>query len=115
MSPEPSSDYNNQYRLTVGTSGEAWINREVTGTWQYLMNRTKVPSIKTDPGSENTLRIVVKDAKITFFVNGTQIKVVRAQVTDTTNKFGFFGGSASHPPTTPRVVSVKSYSVTEAP
>jgi hypothetical protein len=110
-----SSDYNNQYRLTVDTTGQARIDRKAKGNWQNLTSLAKVPSIKTDPGSENTLRVVVKDDKLTFFVNGTQIKVLRAQVTDDTNKFGFFAGNASHPPTSPRVSSVKSYSVTEAP
>ena len=76
---------------------------------------TKTPAIKTDPGAENTLRAIVKDDKITFFINGTQIKVLRAQVTDDDNKFGFFAGEVSRAPTNPRVYTVKSYSVTEAP
>jgi hypothetical protein len=111
-----ANDYNSRYQITVGTSGEAWINRLSNGNWQSLMNATKLPDIKTDPGAENTLRVVVKDNKITFFVNGTQIKVLRAQVADAANKFGIFAGSpADNPPTTPRVYTVKSYSVTEAP
>lgn len=109
------TDYNNRYQISVGTSGDAWIYRATNGNWQNLMPATKVSDIKTDPGSENTLRVVVKDNKITFFVNGTQIKVLRAQVADGTNKFGFFAGNLDHPPTTPRVYTVKSYSVTEAP
>lgn len=109
------SDYKNRYELQVGTLGDFWINRLVKNTWEYLTPVTKTPAIKTDPGAENALRVIVKDDKITFFINGTQIKVLRAQVTDDDNKFGFFAGEVSRAPTNPRVFTVKSYSVTEAP
>ena len=109
-----ASDYKNRYTLNIGTSGEAWSNRESNAVWQTLMTPTKVPSIKTEPGSENTLRVVVKDGKITFFVNGTQIKVLRAQVTDAANKFGLYAGTVNRAPTTARVFTFKSYSVIEA-
>ena len=61
------------------------------------------------------MRAVIKDDKITFFVNGTQIKVLRAQVNGAGNKFGFFAGNIPRAPANPQVFTVKSYSVTEAP
>lgn len=109
-----ASDYKNRYQFSVGTSGEAWISRAQNNNWTTLMPATKVAAIKAEPGSENTLRAVVKDGKITFFVNGAQVKALRAQISDTSNKFGFFGGSVSHPPANPRVTLIKSYGVTEA-
>ena len=110
-----ASDYKNRYELNVGTSGNVWINRLANNTYQYLVPLTKVASLKIEPGAENTLRVVVKDGKMTFFVNGDQVKVQRAQISDAQNRFGFYAGSVDHPPANPRISTLKSYSVTEAP
>jgi hypothetical protein len=111
-----AADYRNRYQMTVSSEGTAVIYHLQGGdNWQILMPATKVASVKTDPGAENTLRIVVKDQKLTFFVNGAQVKVIRAQTPDANSKFGFFAGTTSSFPSKERVYLVKSFSVTEAP
>ena len=68
------SDTKNRYQLNVNTAGEAWIGRLVDNVWQELMPHTKIDVIKTAPGADNVLRVVVKDQRLTFYVNGTQIQ-----------------------------------------
>lgn len=110
------SDYKNRFQLTIYGNGEATIYHLDNNNWLTLMPRAKMPSIKTAPGAENTLRVVVKDEKLTFFINDTRTKVLRAQMPQDGNKFGFYAGvSSGANPANERVYSVKSYSVTEAP
>ena len=110
-----ASDYRNSYRLDLNTSGEAVIGRTDNGSFTVLM-RVTISAVKTSPGSENTLRIVVKDQKLTFLVNDTPIKTVRGQAPEGGKKFGFQAGVlGDKPPASERVYTVKSFSVTEAP
>jgi hypothetical protein len=109
------TDYNNRYQFAVNTNGQVWISRLVDGAWHDLMPSTKVDGIKTAPGAENTLRIVAKDQKLTFYVNGNQVRVLRAQVQPTTSRFGFWAGGDNKAPAAKRVTTIKSYNVTEAP
>ena len=110
-----ASDYKNSYRLDLNTSGEAVIGHTDNGSFTVLA-RTNISAIKTTPGSENTLRIVVKDQKLTFSVNDTPIKTLRGQTPEGGKKFGFLAGvTGDNPPASERVYTVKSFSVTEAP
>jgi len=109
------TDYKNKFALTIDSAGQAWINRTVNGDNAFLMPVTKEPSIKISPGAVNALRVVFKDQKLTFFINGEQIKVVRASVPDTANRFGLWAGLDKKAPQTVRIFSVKSYQVNQIP
>jgi hypothetical protein len=110
-----ASDYYNRYDFTVATDGTACIGALKNNAWAFPMPvGTKIDGIKTEPGSENILRVVFKDQKLTFYVNGTQIKVVRAQIPATANKFGFLASSLNKKPSEGRVWTVKSFNLTEA-
>ncbi|HZZ24408.1 MAG TPA: hypothetical protein VFE60_18285 [Roseiarcus sp.] len=81
---------------------------------QALLPWLKFSAIKADPGGENTLRIVAKNQKLTFYVNGEQVKALREPVTDDAKRFGFWAAALNKPPADARVYTVKSYNVTEA-
>ena len=107
-----ASDYNSFFLFLADTSGVARIYRKVNGTWSQIGADAKVDVIKTDPGSANSLRVVVKDQKFTFFINGKQVKVLRGQVAANQNRFGLFVES-ENAPSNPRVFLVKSFNLTD--
>jgi hypothetical protein len=107
-----ASDYNNFFLFLADTSGAARIYRKVNGAWSQIGADAKVDVIKTDPGSANSLRVVVKDQKFTFFINGKQAKVLRGQVAANQNRFGLFVESETAP-SNPRVFQVKSFNLTD--
>ena len=110
-----SSDYQNRYSFSINTDGVAWVNRVVKGVTTHPVGDLKVPAIKTEPGAVNALRVVVKDQKLTFYVNGEKVKVLRVQTEPDANRFGFWAGSDKKAPDKERISLVKSYSLTEAP
>jgi len=110
-----ATDYKNRYQIFVSTNGDVAITRLEDNKSQTLLPWLKVSAVKTDPGAENTLRVVAKNQKLTFSVNGEQIKVLRVPVPDDAKRFGFWTGTLNGPPTDPRVYVVKSYNLTEAP
>ena len=107
-----ASDYNSFFLFLADTSGVARIYRKVNGTWSQIGADAKVDVIKTDPGSANSLRVVVKDQKFTFFINGKQVKVLRGQVAANQNRFGLFV-EFENAPSNPRVFLVKSFNLTD--
>jgi hypothetical protein len=110
-----SSTYNNGYNLNIHTDGEGSITAFTSADNLTIMPSTKMDNIKTAPGSENELRIVVKDQKLTFYINGKQIKAVRTQANDKNNNlFGFWLGTDNKKPADARVFIVKSFNLTEA-
>jgi hypothetical protein len=72
----------------------------------------KTEAIKAQPGSVNAIRVVLKDQKLTFFVNGTQVKVLRAQIPPNANRFGVFVED-DQAPSSPRVFLVKNFNLTD--
>jgi hypothetical protein len=107
-----ASDYNNFFLFLADTSGVVRTYRKMNGAWSQIGADTKVDAIKTDPGSVNSLRVVVKDQKMTFFVNGTQVKVLRGQVAANQTGFGVFVES-ENAPSNPRVFLLKSFNLTD--
>ena len=84
----------------------------MNATWSQIGADAKVDMIKTDPGSTNSLRVVVKDQKFTFFINGKQAKVLRGQVAANQNRFGLFVEFETAP-SNQRVFLVKSFNLTD--
>jgi len=107
-----ASDYNNLFLFMANSAGVAQIFRKANGAWSQIGADAKVDAIKTQPSSVNSLRVVVKDQKMTFFVNGTQVKVLRAQVAANQNRFGLFVESDTAP-SSPRAFLVKSFNLTD--
>ena len=96
----------------ANSAGVAQIFRKANGAWSQIGADAKVDAIKTQPSSVNSLRVVVKDQKMTFFVNGTQVKVLRAQVAANQSRFGLFVESDTAP-SSPRAFLVKSFNLTD--
>jgi hypothetical protein len=107
-----ASDYNNLFLFLINTAGSAQIFRRNNGTWLQLSPDIKTEAIKAQPDSVNAIRVVLKDQKLTFFVNGTQLKVLRAQIPPNANRFGVFV-EVDQAPSSPRVFLVKNFNLTD--
>jgi hypothetical protein len=106
-----AADYDNRYSFGINTIGEAWVAHTVKGQPGYIMSFTKIPAIKTAQGAVNVLRVVVKDQKITFYINGEQVKVFRAPILEANNRFGFSARSTK--PQKERTTLIKYFKVTQ--
>lgn len=110
-----SRGFDSHYAFSINTDGEAWGNRSAKGNRSQPFPPFKVPAIKTAPGSVNSIRVVVKEQRMTFFVNAEQVKTLRAQLDENANTFGFWAGANNGAPAKERLYLVKSFTVTEAP
>jgi hypothetical protein len=68
-------------------------------------------AIKLEPNAVNFLRVVAKENKLTLFINGSQVKVIRALMPTGELHFAVIAGVQKASDTNP-VVEVKSFKVT---
>ena len=108
-----AADDRNRFYFSVSSSGKAYVSRLANNETSYLLSGQDTAAINKDPGAVNQLRVVYKNQKATFYVNGVQLKVIRIPLTPGANHFGFWAGSGNAAPAKERVTLVKSYAVTE--
>ena len=75
------------------------------------LKRARPTAAREAPTAVNTLRLIAKAGKLTMILNGTQLKVIRAQVPDGALRFSVYGqidkAAENVPP-----IRVKSFKVT---
>ena len=107
-----ATDYVNRMSWTVFSNGNVGLYSQVAGKWTTIFNTPNVASFKAAPDAVNSLRVIAKAGKLTLFLNGTQVKVIRAQVPDGKLQFGF-DASLGKAADGVKPLRVKSYKVTE--
>jgi hypothetical protein len=70
------------------------------------------PGFKSDPDAVNALRVIVKEGRLTIMLNGSQVKVIRAQVPTSPLRFGVYGEVAKTIDTPSPPIRIKSFKVT---
>jgi hypothetical protein len=83
------SDSDNFFLFQAFTRGNCGLYKKVNKAWTTVWS-VKECGLKLEPDALNTLRLTVKDGKITAFANGAQLKAVRAQIPSAQLKFGFY-------------------------
>lgn len=105
-----ATDYNNLMLLELSGDGTVALFSK-SGNWQTLFSVEKAPGFKSEPGAVNALRVNTIGGKITAYLNGTQVKVIRAQIPNGPRRFGIYTQydkmQANNPP-----IKVTSYKVT---
>ena len=109
-----AKDYKDRFEFYVDTAGDAWFSRPYNNNWQLILPPFKVSPLKTAPGAENALRIVIKDQRLTFYINGEKVRALKAQVPSDRDHFGFAAGVAQKLPAEARVTLLKSFVLTQA-
>lgn len=78
-----------KFQMLVYSDGSALLERESGGRYSTLYEAEKlVPPLV--PGAAVVLRAMVKDGLITAFIDGVQVKQVRAKMSDAPRSFGVY-------------------------
>jgi hypothetical protein len=104
-------DYQNYMLIQLSSTGKLSLYRKASGNWSTVYEVENAPGFKADPDAVNAIRVAVKDGRITSFLNGSQIKVTRAQTPEGELRFGLYGQYDKVVDSIP-VLRVKSYKVT---
>jgi hypothetical protein len=84
------TDYNNIFLALIGSNGLIALYKRVSGNYSVIYTAQDSNAVNTTPDSVNAIRVTVKEGKITLFVNGKQLKVVRAQIPTGPLRFGMY-------------------------
>ncbi len=84
-----ATDYDNFLEAELGADSSVYMSSKESGQWNDLFHVTPVAAFKA--GDVNALRVVAKNGLITVYVNGTQVRAIRAQVPTGKLHFGIFG------------------------
>jgi hypothetical protein len=107
-----ATDYSNFLSALVGSDGSVSLNKVTSGNPSILFSVQKSPAFISTANAVNSLRVTALSGVITVYLNGTQIKSIRAQEpTNAALSFGFVGQSDTAVANPPQV-QIKSYSVT---
>ena len=85
------TDYSNFFQLSLSSAGQLSFYKRSLGTWTTIFSSLPVTSFNPDPTAVTSLRVVAKENKLTLYVNGTQVKVIRAQAPQGNLRFGTYG------------------------
>ena len=104
--------YDDATMAELSSQGTVFVSKKVAGKWSTVSTVNNAPGFQ--PKAVNSLRVTALAGVITVYLNGTQVKVIRAQEpTSSSLRFGMLvemdkpvaSGNASP-------VQIKSYSVT---
>lgn len=84
-------DYNNTMLALLNNKGRVVLFNRSAGAWQEIFAIADAPGFKAEPGAANDLRVNAVDGRITVFLNGNQLRAVRAQVPAGRLRFGIWG------------------------
>jgi hypothetical protein len=68
-----SRNAQNFYTATFSLNGTASIDRLVNGVWHVVMAPRLAGAIKTEPGAENQVEVVLKGDTGVFYINGMRV------------------------------------------
>jgi hypothetical protein len=107
-----TSDYNNMIQINVLSNGSVDFAREAGGNWTTIMTVPNAPGFNAAANAVNTLRVTALNGTITVYLNGSQVKTMRAQEPANANSFfGMNGEDDTAVANAPKIL-IKSFSVT---
>jgi hypothetical protein len=107
-----ATDYDNFMETEVSSAGTVDLAKVVAGKWTYVFTVPNTPGFQSGANAVNSLRVTAMAGTVTVYLNGTQVKSVRAQ--ESTNpalNFGMVISDDTAVANAPAVL-VKGYSVT---
>jgi hypothetical protein len=106
-----ATDYSNMMLFLVQSNKTASLYKRSAGTWNVVVNAAPVAMLNVGADAANTLRVQSLAGKLTLSVNGTVVKVIRAQIPAGQLRFGLFAQLDTAADPAP-VVSVTDFSLT---
>jgi len=74
----------------ISTTKGVFLDKLVDGKWNHVFSDPNVAAVIVEPDAVNSVRVLAKDGKLTLFVNGSQIKVIRAPPPTSALGFGVY-------------------------
>jgi hypothetical protein len=105
------SDGKNKFAWLITSEKVALLSKLVNNNWSAIFRDDNNAAIKLEPGAINSLRVLIKEGKLTLFINGTQVKVIRAAEPAGASAFGVHAQVTKASDANP-VIQFKSYKVT---
>jgi len=107
-----ATDYNNFMMVQVGSDGSVSLNKMSSGNWSTVADVASGTGFQSGANATNTLRVTVLSGTITIYLNGTQVKAVRAQEpTNPALEFGMYAQDDTAVANAPKI-KITNYSVT---
>jgi hypothetical protein len=106
-----ATDYANLMLLQLSSNKVLQLFSKIKGSYQQIFRIADVPGYISEPDAVNSLRINTIGGKLTAYLNGTQVKVVRAQMPGGLMRFGIYTQWNKSAPSFP-AIKVTSYKVT---
>jgi hypothetical protein len=95
----------------ISTTKGAFLEKLVDNKWTHVFSAGNVEAVIVEPDAVNSVRVLAKDGKLTLFVNGSQIKVIRAPPPTSALGFGVYTQVETATDANP-TVKFKSFKVT---
>jgi hypothetical protein len=105
------TDSDNFFLLQVGSNNAVTLWRKAGGKWK-MIGEYPSDGMNLKQGDPTTLRVVVKEGRITPSVNGVDLRTVRAQVPEGLLQFGIYFQVAEDAPKPGADFIIKDYKVT---
>jgi hypothetical protein len=100
-----------RFSFAIWTDKSAVLGKFSGDKWDYPFSEKQNAAIKLEPNAVNILRVVAKENKLTLFINGSQVKVIRALMPAGELHFGITSTVQKASDANP-VVEVKSFKLT---
>jgi len=106
------NDLKSVFKLSGSADKTVFLSRwtSTQKVWDRIFTQDNAPT-KVGPGDVNSLRVVAKGGKLALFLNGQQLKAIRAQTPEGDLRFGLRAEVERHSQANP-VFQVKSFKVT---
>jgi hypothetical protein len=106
-----ASDYDNFMVLQLSSLGDVSLWSRSSGKWLQIFSVPNAPGFKSDQGAVNALRVNTMAGKITAYLNGAQVKLIRSQVPAGNLRFGMLAEYDKKADALP-MIKVTSFKVT---
>jgi hypothetical protein len=100
-----------RFSFAIWTDRSTGLNKLSGVDAKSIFYEKQNAAIKLEPNAVNVLRVVAKENKLTLFINGSQVKVIRALMPTGELRFGVVADVDKASDTNP-VVEIKSFKLT---
>ncbi len=83
-----ATDYGNTMLAELAGNGTVILAQRSASKWQIIFSVPNAPGFKSEPNSVNSIRVNTLKGRVTIYLNGKEVKAIRAQVPTGQMRFG---------------------------
>ena len=100
-----------RFSFMIWTDKGTGLSKFSGDKWNEIFYEKQNAAVKLEPNAVNVLRVVAKENKLTLFINGSQLKMIRALMPTGELLFGI-GSAVGKASDANSVVEIKSFKIT---